>query len=404
MIAAGRGPDVEGLGLDEADVELDEHGLVAVDGALRTSNAGVYAIGDLVPGPALAHKASDEGIIAAEDDRRAARPIRSTTIDIPRATFCTPNVGVFGLTEQQAATPATTSSSARCQYGAVGAGTVYGDRTGLVKIVGDKRYGELLGGHIVGVRATELIQELVNVRDARGRLRGGRAHRPRPPDAVGGRHGGRPRRGRLAHPRVRARLTATRRRPAFYFDLGSPEAYLSAERVLQVDAGRRRVDAGARRGAAGRRRLRGLPLRRGARGRAGRSSARPPRAACSPCAGRTRSRSTARYAMRVATYARQIGRTVAFALAAFRQAYAGGRALEVPDERPDRRERVRDAPVGGAQGRRHAARRERAGPRDPRGGRSAASRRTPAVWLPTGDVLHGDDRLEAAAAALAARA
>ena len=67
MIAAGRGADVEGLGLAEAGVELDERGLVKVDGALRTSRAGVYAIGDLVAGPALAHKASDEGIIAVED-------------------------------------------------------------------------------------------------------------------------------------------------------------------------------------------------------------------------------------------------------------------------------------------------------------------------------------------------
>ena len=67
VIAAGRGADVDGLGLDDAGVELDERGLIKVDGALRTSRAGIYAIGDLVPGPALAHKASDEGIIAAED-------------------------------------------------------------------------------------------------------------------------------------------------------------------------------------------------------------------------------------------------------------------------------------------------------------------------------------------------
>ena len=67
VIAAGRGPDVEGLGLDEAGIEVDERGLVKVDGRLRTSREGVWAIGDMVPGPALAHKASDEGIIAVED-------------------------------------------------------------------------------------------------------------------------------------------------------------------------------------------------------------------------------------------------------------------------------------------------------------------------------------------------
>ena len=74
VIARGRGADVGGLGLAEAGVELDERGLVKVDGALRTSRAGVYAIGDLVAGPALAHKASDEGIIAAEDFGRPSDP------------------------------------------------------------------------------------------------------------------------------------------------------------------------------------------------------------------------------------------------------------------------------------------------------------------------------------------
>jgi dihydrolipoyl dehydrogenase len=163
VIAAGRGADVVGLGLTEAGVELDERGLIKVDGALRTSRAGVYAIGDLVAGPALAHKASDEGVIAAEDIAGlATHPI--SYVDIPRATFCTPNVGSFGLTEAQAREQGYDVVVGKVPYGAVGGGTVYGDRTGLVKIVGESKYGELLGGHIVGSRATELIQELVNVR------------------------------------------------------------------------------------------------------------------------------------------------------------------------------------------------------------------------------------------------
>jgi dihydrolipoamide dehydrogenase len=167
VIAAGRGPDVEGLGLDEAGVKLDEAGLVAVDGALRTSVARVHAIGDLVPGPALAHKASDEGIIAAEAIAgNETHPI--DYVDIPRATFCTPNVASFGLTEQQAKDAGHDVVVGRVQYGAVGAGTVYGDRTGVIKIVGDKKYGELLGGHIVGSKSTELIQELVNVKALEG--------------------------------------------------------------------------------------------------------------------------------------------------------------------------------------------------------------------------------------------
>jgi dihydrolipoyl dehydrogenase len=163
VIAAGRGPDVEGLGLDEAGVKLGDHGLIEVDGALRTSAEKIYAIGDLVPGPALAHKASDEGVIAVEDAAGLeTHPIEY--IDIPRATFCTPNVASFGLTEEQAREQDLDITVGKVQYGAVGAGTVYGDRTGVIKIIGDKQYGELVGGHIVGAKATELIQELVNAK------------------------------------------------------------------------------------------------------------------------------------------------------------------------------------------------------------------------------------------------
>lgn len=167
VIAAGRGPDVEGLGLDEAGVKLAEDGLIAVDGALRTSAEGVYAIGDIVRGPALAHKASDEGVIAAED--AAGRPTHPIALqDIPRATFCSPNVASFGLTEAEAKEAGHDVVVGQVGYGSVGAGTVYGDRTGVVKIVGDRRYGELLGGHICGTRATDLIQELVNARGLEG--------------------------------------------------------------------------------------------------------------------------------------------------------------------------------------------------------------------------------------------
>jgi dihydrolipoamide dehydrogenase len=167
VIATGRGPDVQALGLDDAGIERLDSGLIKVDGALRTTRDGVYAIGDLVPGPALAHKASDEGIIAVEDAAgETTHPIEYP--DIPRATFCTPNVGSFGLTEAQAKEAGHDVVVGKVQYGAVGAGTVYGDRTGLIKIVGDTKYGELIGGHIVGTRATELIQELVNAKALEG--------------------------------------------------------------------------------------------------------------------------------------------------------------------------------------------------------------------------------------------
>jgi dihydrolipoamide dehydrogenase len=163
VIAAGRAPDVEGLRLDAAGVKLDGGGLIEVDGAMRTSAESVYAIGDVTPGPALAHKASDQGVIAVEDAAGLdTHPI--AYIDVPRATFCMPNVASFGLTEAQAREQGYDVTVGKVQYGAVGAGTVYGDRTGMIKIVGDKKYGELLGGHIVGAKATELIQELVNAR------------------------------------------------------------------------------------------------------------------------------------------------------------------------------------------------------------------------------------------------
>jgi len=167
VIAAGRGPDAEGLGLDEAGIKRTDRGLIEVDGALRTSVRGVWAIGDIVPGPALAHKASEEGIIAAEDIAGlATHPLEHG--DIPRATFCTPNVASFGLTEAQAREAGYDVVVGRVPYGAVGAGTVYGDRAGVMKVIGDKRYGELLGGHIVGAKATELIQELVNAKALEG--------------------------------------------------------------------------------------------------------------------------------------------------------------------------------------------------------------------------------------------
>jgi dihydrolipoamide dehydrogenase len=166
-IAAGRGPDIEALGLDEAGIKLDDRGLIEVDGALRTSKDNVYAIGDIVPGPALAHKASDEGIIAAED----AAGIDTKPIDylyVPRVTFCSPQIASFGLTEAQAKEAGHDVVVGRIPIGAVGAPTVYAEKGGMVKIVGDKKYGEIIGGHICSSKAAELIEELVVARDLEG--------------------------------------------------------------------------------------------------------------------------------------------------------------------------------------------------------------------------------------------
>jgi dihydrolipoamide dehydrogenase len=167
VIAAGRAPDVEGLGLDEAGIERDDRGLIKVDERLRTSRDGVWAIGDMVPGPALAHKASDEGIIAVEDAAgNTVHPIDYNFI--PAVTFCHPQVASFGLTEAAAKEAGYDVVVGKVPMGAVGAPTVYGDRGGMVKIVGDKQYGELIGAHIVSVKAADLIQELVNARELEG--------------------------------------------------------------------------------------------------------------------------------------------------------------------------------------------------------------------------------------------
>jgi dihydrolipoamide dehydrogenase len=167
VIAAGRAPDVEGLGLEEAGIEREENGLIKVDGRLRTSREGVWAIGDMVPGPALAHKASDEGIIAVEDSAgNEVHPIDYQFV--PAVTFCHPQVASFGMTEKAAKEAGYDVVVGKVPMGAVGAPTVYGDRGGMIKIVGDKKYGELLGGHIVSAKAADLIQELVNARDLEG--------------------------------------------------------------------------------------------------------------------------------------------------------------------------------------------------------------------------------------------
>ena len=167
VIAAGRAPDAEALGLDAAGIETDERGLIKVDGQMKTSKDGVYAIGDLVPGPALAHKASEEGVIAVEAAAgQSPHPLDHSAI--PAATFCSPQVASFGLTEKAAREAGHDVVVGKVPMGAVGAPTVYGDRGGMIKIVGDKKYGELLGAHIVSAKAADLIEELVVAKELEG--------------------------------------------------------------------------------------------------------------------------------------------------------------------------------------------------------------------------------------------
>jgi dihydrolipoamide dehydrogenase len=160
-IAGGRAPDTEGLGLEEAGVKVGDGGKIEIDEYQRTSNPKVFAIGDLVRGPALAHKAQEEGIVVAETIAEA--PTHPVDPDlIPGATFCHPQVASVGLTEAQAKETGKEIKVGRLKLGAVGASAVYDDRDGMVKIVADAEYGEILGAHVVGNRACDMIAELVD--------------------------------------------------------------------------------------------------------------------------------------------------------------------------------------------------------------------------------------------------
>jgi dihydrolipoamide dehydrogenase len=160
-VAGGRAPDTEVLNLEAAGVRTGDGGRVEIDEYQRTSNEKVYAIGDLVRGPALAHKASEEGVVAVE---RIAG-VETHPVDVglvAGATFCEPQVASVGLTEEQAKEAGRDIKVGKFKLGGAGASVVYDDREGLVKIVADSEYGEILGAHVVGNRACDMIPELVD--------------------------------------------------------------------------------------------------------------------------------------------------------------------------------------------------------------------------------------------------
>jgi dihydrolipoamide dehydrogenase len=159
-IAGGRAPDTEALNLREAGVELEDSGKINVDDYQRTSNPKIYAIGDLVGRKALAHKASEEGVVAVEH----ASGVETYPVDenlVAGATFCHPQVASVGLTEAAAKEAGHDVKVGKQKLGGVGGATVYDDKDGLVKLIVDSRYGEILGAHIVGNRACDMIAELV---------------------------------------------------------------------------------------------------------------------------------------------------------------------------------------------------------------------------------------------------
>ncbi len=161
LSAVGRIPNVEDIGLDEAGVKLTEEGnFIEVDEWMRTSVEGVYAVGDCAGGALLAHKASHEGIACVEKIAGEAHgPVDYG--NIPNCTYCHPEVASVGLTEEQAEEAGHDIQVGKFPWVGNGRALAHGDADGFIKVIRDKKYSEILGAHIIGPHATELIGEFV---------------------------------------------------------------------------------------------------------------------------------------------------------------------------------------------------------------------------------------------------
>ncbi len=162
LSAVGISPNLEGIGLEDLGIET-ENGKIKVDEYMRTNVEGIYAIGDIVPGPALAHKASAEGILCVE--KIAGH--HTETIDyanIPACTYTSPEVASVGLTENAAKEAGYEIKVGKFPYSASGKANAAGQKDGFVKMIFDAKYGELLGAHMIGANVTEMIAEIVVAR------------------------------------------------------------------------------------------------------------------------------------------------------------------------------------------------------------------------------------------------
>jgi len=158
LVAVGRAPNSRDIGLEAAGVKLDEKGFVKVDEWMRTNVGSVHAIGDVVGGYQLAHAAVHEGITAVEDMAgKRLEPVRQELIT--RCTYSHPQVASVGLTEAQAKEKGRKVKTGKFPFLAIGRAIIHGETDGFVKMVADAESGELLGTHIVGGDATELISE-----------------------------------------------------------------------------------------------------------------------------------------------------------------------------------------------------------------------------------------------------
>lgn len=162
LSAVGITPNLENLGLEEAGVQV-ENGRVKVDEFYKTTAEGVYAIGDIVPGQALAHVASAEGIICVEKIA-GHHPEALDYGNIPGCTYTSPEVASVGMTEKAAKEAGHELKIGKFPFSASGKASAAGHKEGFVKLIFDAKYGELLGAHLIGANVTEMIAELVTAR------------------------------------------------------------------------------------------------------------------------------------------------------------------------------------------------------------------------------------------------
>ncbi len=162
LSAAGVAPNVEDIGLETLGIQLDK-GLIKVDAYYQTNVPGVFAIGDVVAGQALAHVASAEGIICVEKIA-GHHPQALDYNNIPSCTYCVPEVASVGYTEQEAKDKGYEIRLGKFPFAASGKAKASGNTDGFVKIIYDKKYGELLGAHLIGSNVTEMIAEIVVAR------------------------------------------------------------------------------------------------------------------------------------------------------------------------------------------------------------------------------------------------
>ncbi len=162
LSAAGVTPNTENIGLEKVGVQTDR-GMVVVDPYYRTNIPGIYAIGDIVPGPALAHVASAEGIICVEKIA-GHHPEPLDYNNIPSCTYCSPEIASVGYTEEAAKAAGYELKVGKFPFSASGKASAAGDKSGFVKVIFDAKYGEFLGAHLIGQNVTEMIAEVVAAR------------------------------------------------------------------------------------------------------------------------------------------------------------------------------------------------------------------------------------------------